>query len=135
MTNNSLNEGVIRTDSEGIIEYVNLAFIKLIGIDDWFLSSKPRSSSSQPSTDQLSSSSASESTGTEDEDQNLALSSTLVGTPIDDLLQLIQVLITEKPQTATSSANDGSNTDDSSTPRRHQSSTAARSHSPAVAEF
>ncbi|KAG2171469.1 hypothetical protein INT43_009130 [Umbelopsis isabellina] len=117
MTNNSLNEGLIRTDGDGIIEYVNLAFIKLIGIDDWFLSSKPRSNPSQPDPpEQLSSSSASDSTGTEDEDQNLALSSTLVGTPIDELLQLIQVLIAEKPQQTSSSANEGSATDDARTP-------------------
>ncbi|KAJ2958408.1 hypothetical protein NQZ79_g6010 [Umbelopsis isabellina] len=117
MTNNSLNEGLIRTDSDGIIEYVNLAFIKLIGMDDWFLSSKPRSNSSEPNTpDQLSSSSASESTSTEDEDQNIALSSTLVGTPVDELLQLIQVLITEKPQQTSTSGNEGSTTDDSNTP-------------------
>lgn len=123
MTNNSLNEGLIRTDGEGIIEYVNLAFIKLIGMDDWFLSSKARPNTSEPTTsDQVSSSSASESTGTEDEDQNLALSSTLVGTPIDELLQLIQVLIIEKPQHTSSSANEGSTTDDVSTPtpRHHR---------------
>lgn len=98
MTNNSLNEGLIRTDSEGIIEYVNLALIKLLGMDELVLTSRGSSANGSETTtsDQVSSSSASESTSTEDGYQDVSLMTTLVGTPVDDLLQLIQVVITEK---------------------------------------
>lgn len=149
MTNNSLNEGLIRTDREGIIEYVNLAFIKLIGMDEWVLRSRPRSpTASDPAApeQQSFSSSASESTGTEDEDQNVSLMSTLVGTPIDELLQLIQVLITEKPTShgsrdsyslhsaSTEDAPSKGTSSANAQPLKNTGSTASRSSSPVVPE-
>jgi signal transduction histidine kinase len=124
MTNNSLNEGLIRTDSEGIIEYVNLALIKLIGMDEWVSTSKARQvsagsgSGSESQTTELisSSSSASESTSTDDDNQNVSLMTTLVGTHIDDLLQLIQVVIQERSPLMSASDTAGSATvPDSST--------------------
>jgi signal transduction histidine kinase len=115
MTNNSLNEGVIRTDSEGIIEYVNLAFIKLLGMDEWVLPrSRSANGSENTTSDQFSSSSASESTSTEGGYQNVSLMTTLVGTPVDDLLQLIQVVITEK-STPSSALDSMASTDVAST--------------------
>ncbi|KAH8553965.1 hypothetical protein BGW37DRAFT_464933 [Umbelopsis sp. PMI_123] len=138
MTNNSLNEGLIRTDSDGIIEYVNLAFIKLIGMDEWMLTSNYRPSSANSGsigTDHISSSSASESTSTDDDDQNVSLMTTLVGTPIDDLLQLIQVIVTERSPQASVSDTVGSSTgsdDSASTATAHK--TDSRSTSPLAPE-
>ncbi|KAG2180420.1 hypothetical protein INT44_003424 [Umbelopsis vinacea] len=146
MTNNSLNEGLIRTDSEGIIEYVNLAFIKLIGMDEWMLTSRARpgsadSGSGSQSADLVSSSSsASESVSTDDDDQNVSLMTTLVGTPIDDLLQLIQVVIRERSPSLSASDTPGSTTvtDNSAAPaRKHHHEKAiisSRSASPHVSE-
>lgn len=144
MTNNSLNEGLIRTDSDGIIEYVNLAFIKLIGMDEWVLSkARPGSanSGSGSHTAELlsSSSSASEATSTDDDDQNVSLMTTLVGTPIDDLLQLIQVVIQERSPLISASDTAGSTTatDHGSTPARkseEKSIISSRSASPLATE-
>jgi nitrogen-specific signal transduction histidine kinase len=145
MTNNSLNEGLIRTDSDGIIEYVNLAFIKLIGMDEWMLSSKARpgsahsGSGSQTAELMSSSSSASESASTDDDDQNVSLMTTLVGTPIDDLLQLIQVVIQERSPAMSASDTAGSTTvtDHSLTPAHkseEKSLISSRSASPLATE-
>ncbi|KAI8582189.1 hypothetical protein K450DRAFT_229472 [Umbelopsis ramanniana AG] len=143
MTNNSLNEGLIRTNSEGIIEYVNLAFIKLIGMDEWMLTSRTRpgsGGSGSPTAELLSSSSsASDSTSTDDDDQNVSLMTTLIGTPIDDLLQLIQVVIQERSPSLSASDTAGSATvtDNSTAPtRNHQQKSIinSRSASPLVTE-